>query len=147
MAEDRCKHDLILGQCADCAPLPAGLPRRVYRTAGGDVFHRTPACEAWHEGQRKAARQGLRNHPPQAVDIVAAKADGLGACEACLPDYRSESATPKPCNVYVDGHWVSGKLLRWQRSSDQRWEGLVTYAVDREVFTTVKDQADLQPRG
>jgi len=47
--------------------------------------------------------------------------------------------------IQVGGRWVSGTLLRWQRSSDQRWEGLVTYTLDGEVVTTVKDQADLQP--
>ncbi len=39
---------------------------------------------------------------------------------------------PQPCQVLVDGAWVSGELLGWTRRDRQgQWWGLVRYTVDR----------------
>jgi hypothetical protein len=45
----------------------------------------------------------------------------------------------------VDGQWVSSPLLRWERTPDRCWTGLVTFTIDGDVFTTTKDEADLRP--
>ena len=147
MAEERCKHDLVLGQCADCAPPPRGLARRVYRTAGGRVFHRTAACGGVLDGQAYAESQGMQTHPAELIDVVDAQAEGLGACLVCFPDYQPFAAKPKPCLIRIDGLWVPGTLLRWDRSADRRWQGLVTFTIDGEVFTTIKDHTDLRAAG
>jgi hypothetical protein len=145
MAEERCRHDLILGQCADCAPLSPGLARKVYCTAGGSVFHRTLACAGLLDGQRKASRRGKTVHPAVPVDVVDAMSDGLGACEVCFADYRPAPIKPKRCLIQIDGQWTPGTLIRWQRGQSGRWTGLVTYVVGDEQFTTMKDQDDLRP--
>jgi hypothetical protein len=85
MGEDRCQHDLLAGQCADCAPTPVGLPARVFRTAGGTVFHRTRNCGGLRDGQRYAARLGMTTHPVELVALNDVR-DRLGACEVCFLD-------------------------------------------------------------
>jgi hypothetical protein len=88
MGADRCRHDLLPGQCADCAPVPPGLTPHVVRTAGGSVFHRTERCPALRGGQRFADRKGLQVHPAQTIPLDVAREAGLGACEVCFPYYR-----------------------------------------------------------
>jgi hypothetical protein len=145
MVEERCKHGLILGQCAYCAPPPPGLTKRVYRTAGGQVFHRMASCEGLRHGQSKAERRQRQTHPVQLVDLVDAQRDGLGACLRCFSGYQPVDVHPKSCQIRVGGQWVPGTLLRWERTPDRRWTGLVTFTVDGEVVTTTKDEADLRP--
>lgn len=88
MPEVRCeRHELIIGQCADCRPAPDGLIERVWITDGGSTFHRAPTCEALLDGQRKARRQGMNTHDPRQVSLHDAMAKGFGACMVCFPDY------------------------------------------------------------
>ncbi|MEV8478108.1 hypothetical protein [Streptomyces sp. NPDC051173] len=144
MADERCVHDLVVGQCTECAPVPRGLTGRVFITQGGSVFHRTTDCEALHDGQRKARRFGRDTHDPRDVALPVAMADGHGACIPCFPAFHP-SADTKPCQVLVGGDWVPGLLTQWRRGADRRWSGVVTYVVDGEQVTGVKDQAELRP--
>ncbi|MFD0901464.1 hypothetical protein [Actinomadura sediminis] len=88
--DERCVHDLIVGQCGLCAPVPRGLRKQVYVTQGGSVFHAGTKCEALREGQRKAARFGMEIHDPRLVALNDAFAQGRGACEICFPDYTPD---------------------------------------------------------
>ena len=40
MADELCMHDLTASQCGTCKSPPAGVPRMVWITEGGDAFHR-----------------------------------------------------------------------------------------------------------
>ncbi|MFI2437172.1 hypothetical protein [Streptomyces sp. NPDC018693] len=144
MADERCMHDLVVGQCTECAPVPRGLTARVYVTQGGSVFHRGTACEALRDGQRKARRRGREIHDPRQVPLSVAMAEGRGACIPCFPDFRP-SADAKPCQVLTAGTWVPGLLTEWRRGADGRWSGVVTYVVDGEQTTAVRDQSELRP--
>ncbi|KIX79083.1 hypothetical protein ACIA6E_19445 [Streptomyces sp. NPDC051815] len=86
--DERCVHDLVVSYCVDCAPVPEGMVRFVYVTAGGEVFHRSSACRALEEGQEYARSLGLENHPRRRVALAEATADGRGACAHCFRDYR-----------------------------------------------------------
>ncbi|MFF3762965.1 hypothetical protein ACFYYR_02565 [Streptomyces sp. NPDC001922] len=143
MGDERCVHELVVGQCTECAPVPRGLTRRVFTTQGGSVFHRTTACEALYDGQRKAQRFGRETHTPRNVALSVAQAEGRGACIPCFPDYRP-SAQTKPCKVLVDGAWLPGLLIEWRRAPDGRWSGVVAYVHDGEQVTEVRDEAELR---
>ncbi|ARF53080.1 hypothetical protein [Streptomyces gilvosporeus] len=143
MPDERCLHDLVVGQCTECAPVPRGLTARVFVTKGGSVFHRTTGCGALRDGQRKARRFGRDTHDPLQVALSVALTDGRGACIPCFPLYRP-SADAKPCQVLVAGNWVPGLLTQWRRGPDHRWSGVVTYVVDGEQLTGVKDQSELR---
>ncbi|KUN75776.1 hypothetical protein [Streptomyces griseoruber] len=144
MGDERCVHDLVVGQCTECSPVPRGLTARVYVTQGGSVFHRATACEALRDGQRKARRFGRETHEPRQVALSVALAEGRGACIPCFPAYRP-SADAKPCQVLVADAWVPGLLTEWRRGADRRWSGVVTYSTGGEQVTTTKDQAELRP--
>lgn len=143
MADERCKHEQLPGQCSLCAPIPKGLTGRVVITAGGSVFHRNSACEALKAGQRKARRFGKENHDPKNVALAVALDEGRGACIECFPDHRPSSPA-KPCWVLVNGTWVRGLLTKWDRGPDGRWSGKVTCVVDGDQVTMAKDQAELR---
>lgn len=144
MTDERCIHELILGRCADCAPIPRGLTKMVYVTKGGSVFHRQPDCSALLEGQRKALRFGQQIHDPLPVTLRDAESAGRGACILCFPDYVPPGA--KPCSVRHGAQWLPGLLLEWHRSGEGRWSGVVGYVVEGEVRTERRDQDDLRPR-
>ncbi|MFP3986385.1 hypothetical protein U9R90_02560 [Streptomyces sp. E11-3] len=144
MGDERCAHELVVGQCTECAPVPRGLVARVYVTSGGSVFHRATNCEALHDGQRKARRFGRDNHVPQQIGVSVALAEGRGACIPCFPDFRP-SAEAKPCRVLVNGAWVPGLLTQWRRGPDGRWSGVVTCIADGDQVTVTKDQTELRP--
>ncbi|MEV5831787.1 hypothetical protein AB0L25_40135 [Spirillospora sp. NPDC052242] len=88
MTTERCIHDMIIGQCGLCAPVPEGLAERVYITRGGSVFHARTNCDALQDGQRKASRLGLEIHDANLVPLSDALLQGRGACEICFPGYR-----------------------------------------------------------
>ena len=143
MADDRCKHDFLPGQCLHCTPVPDGLVPRVVVTAGGSVFHRSADCEALRDGQRKVRRSGKDTHDPQNVALAVAVADDRGACIPCFPSYRP-AAEAKSCMVLVNGNWQRGWLTRWERRPGGRWAGKVTYMVDGDQVTVTKDEAELR---
>jgi hypothetical protein len=143
MTDDRCKHDLLPGQCVDCRLPPRGLTKRVYRTAGGQVFHRNASCEALRLGQAKAARRQNNIHPAELLDVAEALQLGLGACQRCFIGYRGE--VERPCWVRVGDRWLHGSLMHWSKGPTS-WKGLVRYTLDGEVVVMVMDQTDLRKR-
>ncbi|MEU9080104.1 hypothetical protein AB0D22_36200 [Kitasatospora sp. NPDC048538] len=144
MADERCDHGLIVGQCGHCKAVPRGLTASVWTTRGGSVFHRSVACEALADGQARAARFRKEVHEPTRVALADAMAQGRGACIRCFPAYRPTS-TAKPCLVRVDAQWVRGLLTEWRRGADGRWRGVVSYVDSGEQVTVLKDQDDLRP--
>ncbi|WP_326690833.1 AAA family ATPase [Streptomyces sp. NBC_01795] len=92
MAEERCVHEMVVGQCTVCAPAPKGLSAWVYITRGGSVFHRTTGCEALYDGQRKAVRSGRDTHAPQHIPLADVQ-EKRGPCVICFPAHRP-SAIP-----------------------------------------------------
>jgi hypothetical protein len=78
---------MITEWCPDCAPAPQGMPKFVFTTAGGQVFHRSSTCKALREGQEYAIRLGMETHPPRRVSLAAARAEGRGECAYCFRAY------------------------------------------------------------
>lgn len=146
MADERCVHELVVGQCTECSPVPPGLTARVLITRGGQVFHRTVHCEALRDGQRKASRRFHQDvHTPQNVPLSVALAEGRGACRPCFPRYRPAHIA-KPCQVRVDGVWRDGLLTEWRRDGDGPWSGVVTYVSDDgQSITVIKQEGELRP--
>ncbi|MFE3326061.1 hypothetical protein [Streptomyces sp. NPDC059176] len=143
MPDERCVHELVVGQCTECAPVPRGLTSRVLVTGGGSVFHRAADCAALREGQLKARRSGRDTHAPEQVPLSVAMAAGRGACIPCFPAYRP-SADAKPCEVLVEGSWVPGLLTQWRMGPDRRWSGVVSYSAGGDQVTVLKDQSQLR---
>lgn len=83
---DRCKHDFLIDQCADCRPAPPGIPPRVFITSAGQVFHGTSTCRGLLEGQAKARYYGHNPRDARQVPLSEARAHGLAACTVCLPE-------------------------------------------------------------
>ncbi|WP_433186856.1 ribonuclease HI [Actinoallomurus sp. CA-150999] len=87
-AEERCIHDMIVGQCGEvqCSPVPRGLTAHVYITAGGRSLHRTPDCPALLDGQRYAERLGQELHDPVRTPLTVAQSRRYAPCERCFPN-------------------------------------------------------------
>jgi hypothetical protein len=85
MADKRCRHGFLPGQCAECGRRPRGVPRMVWITKEGDAFHRDRDCAALIAGQRYAERLGQRTHEPESVAYTTARASGRSACLYCFP--------------------------------------------------------------
>ncbi|WP_282697532.1 hypothetical protein [Streptomyces sp. CC208A] len=86
MADEYCEvMCLPVSQCDHCRTMNSPLPRRVYVTRGGSVYHRTPHCEGLKDGQRYARWKGHDTHDVESVPRADVRAR-LGACEVCRPD-------------------------------------------------------------
>ena len=85
MADNRCRHESLPGQCSECQPRPQGMPLMVWITKEGDAFHRDRDCPALIAGQRYVERRGQRTHEPEMVTYATARASGRSPCLYCLP--------------------------------------------------------------
>jgi hypothetical protein len=144
---------MLVGQCADCRPLPDGVLARGYVTTTGQVFHNDPKCEFLLEGQRRFLGGGTTLPAPQRIGWVDAQARGLGRCLGCCtpqwltrhskeksPPALNPGANSKPCFVLVDGQWHAGHLV-WLRQDDNGlWWAEVTYFVDGHPVVVTKSQ-------
>jgi hypothetical protein len=92
-----------------------------------------------------AGRYGREAHPAESVPLSEAMSALLGECFHCFPE--NVPADAKPCQVWSGGLWVDGFLLKWQRSADGRWKGLVNYRHEAGRRVALKDQAELRPAG
>lgn len=81
---ERCKHDFILAECAECQPVPKGLQSRVFVTTAGQVFHKTRECRALMEGQAKARFFGAQTAEASQVPLNEARSRGLSECMVCF---------------------------------------------------------------
>ena len=142
---NRCIHDNLPGQCgvSPCKVAPPGLATKVFVTKGGNVFHRSPECDALRGGQRKALRRGQEIHDVRPADVFDAMADGYSACIPCFPDYAPKGT--KLCWVFVEGRWVKGVLTRWEREKEQ-WVGQVFYVANIRQESALAASNDLRPR-
>ncbi|MGI5350256.1 hypothetical protein ACQEU8_19055 [Streptomyces sp. CA-250714] len=96
MVDDFCEVMFLpSSQCDHCRSAQSNLPRRVYVTKGGSVYHRTPNCEGLKDGQRYAQRKGHDIHDIESVPRSDVQAK-LGACEICRPDLPPTSVTGRP---------------------------------------------------
>ena len=80
---DRCKHDFLVDQCAECRGSDR-LPKRVLVTSAGNVFHKEAECRALVEGQAMARTRGHDPAAPRSVPLTDAQAAGLGECLVCF---------------------------------------------------------------
>ncbi|MDQ1747153.1 MAG: hypothetical protein QOD07_1416 [Frankiaceae bacterium] len=83
---DRCRHELLPGQCALCRPIPAGVPATVYVTRGGEAYHGTPRCAGLADGQWYAEYRGNEVHAIEPISAAAAIVKGRSRCLVCLPE-------------------------------------------------------------
>ncbi|WP_143261563.1 hypothetical protein [Allokutzneria sp. NRRL B-24872] len=151
--EERCLHDLVAGQCADCKAPPAGLKKVGYRTKGGSAFHNDRDCPGLQEGQNFARYKGMDVHEPERIAWSAAQAAGLDACQVCGTeqwlDRQNRLSKPvghKPCDVHVDGKWLPGSMKWLGRRDDGLWWAEVAYSRNGRRVVETKNQRDLRPR-
>jgi len=125
--EERCKHGEVAAWCgeAECLAARKQMPVRVWRTKGGQVYHRKPTCEALVDGQRLAERRGMTTSPPEQVSLSVAMSAGLAECFHCFPYNVPPDA--EPCKALVEGIWVDGFLVKWLHLPDGRRKGVVDY--------------------
>jgi hypothetical protein len=141
--EERCIHGEVAAWCGECYVARMQMPGRVWRTKGGEVFHRKPTCEALVDGQRMAKRRGMTASTPEQVPLSEAMSAGLAECVHCFPYNVPPDA--KPCKVLVEGTWVDGFLLRWLHLPDGRWKGVVNYRWQTSRRVSVMDASQLKP--
>ncbi|NSC21320.1 AAA family ATPase [Streptomyces albus subsp. chlorinus] len=106
MAEERCVHGLLAGQCGECRPAPPGLPAKVYVTDGGAVFHRNTTCRALLDGQRRARRLGRDTHDPGLVPLTEALAKGRAACAPCFPAHYARVQAGPGLDMSTAARWT-----------------------------------------
>lgn len=144
MGEERCKHGLIATMCGEsgCLAAPKNLPGHVWRTRGGETFHRRRECQALIDGQRQSQRRGREVHEPELVPLSQAMSDGITECFHCFPPNVPPDA--KPCQVLIDGKWTDAFLISWKRGPDNRWKGEVDYRHNDERRSIRVDQDKLR---
>lgn len=84
MSEPECIHGLELEFCHMCKAPPAGIPERVWITAGGSHFHSRRDCETLDSGQTEAHDLGYRTHERRQVGWSSVS-DTRAPCRNCLP--------------------------------------------------------------
>lgn len=119
------------------------MPVRVWRTRQGKVYHRKPTCEALLDGQRMAGSFGKGKSEPEQIPLSVAMSDGLAECYHCFPENVPPDA--KPCKVLIDGGWVDGFLLKWVRSANGHWTGLVNHRWESGRRVVYVDASRLRP--
>ena len=77
---EECKHGLRESHCASCKSTREPF---VYVSRGGDVYHVTERCSAYHVGRRKAAARFGAVYPLEHVSKLQALAMGRRACDVC----------------------------------------------------------------
>ncbi len=79
-----CIHELPISSCSYCKHSKSDLPKFVYVTKGGDVFHKRKDCEALESGQLYASRMNLSTHEIEQVALNSVL--DRRVCEWCLPN-------------------------------------------------------------
>lgn len=83
-------------------------------------------------------------HDVLQVPLSEAMSAGLGECFNCFP--RDVPVDAKPCNVLVGERWVDGLLISWEKNSQGRWIGTVSYQGRFGRITALVDQSRLRSR-
>jgi hypothetical protein len=80
-------HDVLTQRCEVCAPVLSSIeqvPRLVWISTAGNVFHGTSTCGALAAGQQKRRKAGYRARPALTVGIADAAGLKRWPCVACL---------------------------------------------------------------
>jgi hypothetical protein len=174
VGEDLCGHDMVPAFCALCRPLPVGVLARGFRTKGGDAYHNDDCCDWLRKGQRFAARKGRETHAIEPIAWHSVAPGQLVPCEACCTPEWIARHTRAEIPVWVDLEKlfgsstssttssppgglvlevVRGDLVRWSRSADGGWIGVVSWTGRTVDGATVRaanqwvPSAALRPRG
>lgn len=81
--KERCIHGLPRDGCVLCAELEGGLPRQVFLTAGGQVYHFRADCPNLLDGQSLVDDRGGRTEPIEQVSTKDAITAGRPPCRGC----------------------------------------------------------------
>ncbi len=111
MSTDRCKHELLMGQCSLCMTPPWGINPIVYTTKGGDSFHNWNECKFLISGQDFAYSKGFDNHPINPVQWSAIQVS-RSPCEWCCAIYLAGIDGLKKCKAILDGVWIDALFAR-----------------------------------
>lgn len=108
---DRCKHELLIGQCSDCMEPPWGINPIVYTTKGGDSFHNWNECTYLASGQDYAYSQGKNNHPINPIKWSAVQ-DSRSPCQWCCAIFLASKEKLLKCKANIDGQWVDALFAK-----------------------------------
>jgi len=111
MSDQRCLHDLLIGQCSICKKPPWGINPIVYTTKGGDSFHNWNECTYLASGQDYAYSQGKNNHPINPIQWSAVQ-DSRSPCEWCCAIFLASKEKLLKCKANIDGQWVDALFAK-----------------------------------
>ena len=111
MSDQRCLHDLLIGQCSHCMKPPWGINPIVYTTKGGDSFHNWNECTYLASGQDYAYSQGKNNHPINPIQWSAVQ-DSRSPCEWCCAIFLASKEKLLKCKANIDGQWVDALFAK-----------------------------------
>ena len=111
MSDQRCLHDLLIGQCSICKKPPWGINPIVYTTKGGDSFHNWNECTYLASGQDYAYSQGKNNHPINPIQWSAVQ-DSRSPCEWCCAIFLASKEKLLKCKANIDGQWLDALFAK-----------------------------------
>lgn len=111
MKNERCMHDLLIGQCSFCVKPPWGINPVVYTTKGGISYHNWHECTYLASGQEYAYSQGKVNHPINPVQWSAVK-DFKEPCLWCCAIFLAGKEHLKKCKANIDDNWIDALFVK-----------------------------------
>ena len=111
MSNQRCLHDLLIGQCSHCKKPPWGINPIVYTTKGGDSFHNWNECTYLASGQDYAYSQGMNNHPINPIQWSAVQ-DSRSPCQWCCAIFLISKEKLLKCKANIDGQWLDALFAK-----------------------------------
>jgi hypothetical protein len=111
MSNQRCLHDLLIGQCSHCKKPPWGINPIVYTTKGGDSFHNWSECTYLASGQDYAYSQGMNNHPINPIQWSAVQ-DSRSPCQWCCAIFLISKEKLLKCKANIDGQWLDALFAK-----------------------------------
>ena len=111
MSDQRCLHDLLIGQCSHCMKPPWGINPIVYTTKGGDSFHNWNECTYLASGQDYAYSQGKNNHPINPIQWSAVQ-DSRSPCQWCCAIFLVSKEKLLKCKANIDGQWLDALFAK-----------------------------------
>ena len=116
MSNQRCIHDLIIGQCSHCMKPPWGINPIVYTTKGGDSFHNWSECTYLASVQDNAYSQGMNNHPINPIQWSAVQ-DSRSPCQWCCAIYLSSEDKQENCKANINNVWTDAIFIKYTVNS------------------------------
>ena len=111
MSNQRCLHDLLIGQCSHCKKPPWGINPIVYTTKGGDSFHNWNECTYLASGQDYAYSQGKNNYPINPIQWSAVQ-DSRSPCQWCCAIFLVSKEKLLKCKANIDGQWLDALFAK-----------------------------------